>query len=218
MTHQIVSHDEWLAARKAHLATERELTRLRGEMTRQRRELPWVKVEKEYAFEGADGKESLADLFDGRSQLIVYHFMFGPDWKEGCPGCSLLADHLDGVRTRLAQRDVTLVVVSRAPLAKIEAFKQSKDWHFKWVSSHGSDFNYDYHVSFTPEEKARGEVYYNFDLRKFESDELPGTSVFCNDAAGDVFHTYSVYGDGGDLLVGTFNFLDLTPKGRDQDC
>ena len=160
--HKIVSQDEWLAARKAHLAKEKEFTKARDALSRQRRELPWVKVEKAYAFDGPDGRETLGDLFDGRSQLITYHFMLGPGWEQGCKSCSFLADHFDGAAVHLAQRDVTLVAVSRAPLAEIETFKKRMGWRFKWVSSYDSDFNHDYHVSFTPEEMAKGPVYYNY--------------------------------------------------------
>jgi len=213
---EAVSHDEWLAARKDFLAREKEFTRLRDELSRQRRELPWEKVEKTYVFEGPNGKESLADLFDSRGQLIVYHFMFGPGWKEGCPSCSYLADHFDGSAIHLANRDVTLAVISRAPIAEIEAFKKRMGWRFHWVSSFGSDFNYDYHVSFTPEERAKGKVQYNYTEMEFPSDEGPGLSVFARDASGNVFHTYSSYARGLDIFVGTYNFLDHAPKGRDE--
>ncbi len=166
--HQVVSSEKWLEARKAHLAKEKEFTRLRDELSRQRRELPWVKVEKPYVFDGPDGKETLADLFDGRSQLIVYHFMFGPGWEEGCPYCSFVVDHVNGALVHLAQRDVTWAVVSRATLPEIEAFKKRMGWRFKWVSSFGSDFNYDYHVSFTKDDVAKGKVYYNYEMREFQ--------------------------------------------------
>ena len=214
---RVVSQAEWLAARKELLGKEKEFTRLRDELTRQRRELPWEKVEKKYVFEGPGGKETLADLFDGRSQLIVYHFMFGPGWEQGCPSCSLLSDHIDGSVVHLAARDVRLVVVSRAPVAQIEAFKKRMGWRFKWVSSYGNDFNRDYHVSFTKDEMAKGEMYYNYAMQKFPSEEGPGTSVFYKDASGDIFHTYSAYARGLDMLIGTYNWLDLTPKGRDED-
>ena len=182
--HRIVPRDEWLAARRAHLAREKELTRLRDELARERRELPWVKVEKSYVFDGPGGKRTLADLFQGRSQLVVYHFMFGPDWQEGCPSCSFVSDHVDGALAHLAARDVTFTMVSRAPLAKLEAFKRRMAWRFPWVSSHGSDFNRDFHVSFTPDEKAQGGVDYNYTRQEFPSDEAPGLSVFTKDAAG----------------------------------
>ena len=215
--HKIVSRDEWLTARKAHLAEEKAFTRTRDALSRHRRELPWVKVDKSYLFEGPNGKETLADLFGAKSQLIVYHFMLGPDWEEGCPSCSLLADHFDGIVIHLAQRDVAFVVVSRAPLARIETFKKRMGWHFKWVSSFGSDFNYDYHVSASPDEKATGKVSYNYEVTEFPSEERPGASVFFKDAAGDIFHTYSTYGRGLDMLIGAYNFLDLAPKGRDEE-
>jgi predicted dithiol-disulfide oxidoreductase (DUF899 family) len=204
-------------ARKDLLTREKELTRLRDEVSRQRRELPRVEIEKEYVFNGTDGKETLADLFDGRSQLLVYHFMFGPEWEEGCKSCSFLADHFDGAIVHLAQRDVTFVVVSRAPLRELEAFQKRMGWRFKWVSSNGNDFNFDYHVSFTKDEEAKGKVYYNYETAEFLSDELPGLSVFYKDEEGGIFHTYSGYARGLDLLVGTYNFLDLVPKGRDED-
>jgi len=218
----VVSHAEWLAAREEFLGKEKGFTRLRDELSRQRRTLPWEKIEKTYQFDSAQGKVTLGDLFDGRSQLVVYHFMFGPGWQEGCPSCSYLADHFDGPAIHLANRDTTLVVVSRAPIAEIEAFKKRMGWKFRWVSSFASDFNFDYHVSFTPEdrtheEKAGGKVYYNYAMDQFPSDEAPGVSVFAKDAAGEVFHTYSSYARGLDILVGAYNFLDLVPKGRDED-
>jgi predicted dithiol-disulfide oxidoreductase (DUF899 family) len=215
--HRIVSRDEWLAARVDLLKKEKELTRLRDEQSRQRRELPWVKVEKVYAFDAPEGKRTLADLFAGRSQLIVYHFMFGPDWAEGCPSCSFVADHLDGALAHLAARDVTLTVVSRAPLGKIEAFKKRMGWRFPWVSSFANDFNHDYRVSFTKEEVAKGKVYYNFGMQEFPSAEAPGISVFFKGPTGDIFHTYSAYARGVEPLVGTYTLLDLVPKGRDED-
>ena len=215
--HKVVSREEWLALRKAHLADEKKFTKARDELSRQRRDLPWVRVDKAYVFEGPSGKETLADLFDGRSQLIVYHFMFGPGWEQGCKSCSFVADHFDGAAVHLAQRDVTLVAISRAPLPELEAFRRRMGWRFKWVSSFGSDFNRDYHVSFTPEEMAKGPVYYNYDSSRFGSEEAPGASVFYKNETGDIFHTYSVYARGLDILLGTYNFLDLVPKGRDED-
>lgn len=212
----VVSRDEWLAARKQHLLKEKELTRLRDQLSAQRRRLPWVKVAKAYAFDGRNGRQSLADLFEGRSQLIVYHFMFGPGWEEGCPSCSFLADHIDGSVAHLAQGDVTLMAISRAPWPEIEAFKKRMGWRFKWVSSYGSDFNFDYHVSFTKDEMAKGKVYYNYAMREFGSEEAPGTSVFYKDGTGAIFHTYSSYARGLDMLVGAYNYLDLVPKGRDE--
>ena len=213
----IVSQAEWLAARKELLSKEKQFSRQRDELSRQRRELPWEKVEKEYVFDGQNGKETLADLFAGRSQLIVYHFMFGPGWEEGCPSCSFLSDHIDGSVAHLAARDVRLVVVSRAPLAQIEAFKKRMGWRFKWVSSYGNDFNRDYHVSFTKEELAKGQMYYNYGMQQFPSEEGPGTSVFYKDGAGKIFHTYSSYGRGLDMLIGAYNWLDIAPKGRDEE-
>jgi predicted dithiol-disulfide oxidoreductase (DUF899 family) len=215
--HKIVSHDEWIAARKAHLAAEKAFTRSRDALSRQRRELPWEKIDKSYVFEGPNGTETLADLFGTHSQLIVYHFMLGPDWEQGCPSCSLLADHFDGAVVHLAQRDVSFVVVSRAPFDQIEKFQRRMGWRFKWVSSFGNDFNFDYHVSATPEEKATGQADYNYEQTEFPSDERPGASVFCKNEAGEIFHTYSTYGRGLDILIGAYNFLDLAPKGRDED-
>src|ERR1700683_4217426 len=179
---KVVSAREWTANRKELLRKEKEFTRLRDELSRQRRELPWERVEKEYVFDGPNGKETLADLFHGRSQLIVYHFMFGPGWSEGCKSCSYLADHFDGPSIHLANRDVTLAGISRAPMAQIAAFKKRMGWRFPWVSSFGSGVNYDYHVSFTPEERASGKVVYNYELTTFPSEEGPGLSVFFKDA------------------------------------
>ena len=217
VSHEVVSREKWTEARTALLAKEKELTRQRDELSRQRRELPWVKVEKRYIFEGPNGKETLDELFGARSQLIVYHFMFGPGWQEGCKSCSFLADHIDGSLVHLSNRDVMLVVVSRAPLPEIQAFQQRMGWRFKWVSSYGSDFNFDYGVSFTKDDMAKGEVYYNYGEREFPSDEAPGASVFYKDKSGDVFHTYSAYARGLDILLGGYNYLDFTPKGRDED-
>lgn len=217
MSHKIVSQSEWLEARKAHLAAEKEFTRARDELSRQRRELPWVKVETAYVFEGPNGKETLADLFGKRSQLVIYHFMLGPNWEQGCPSCSYLADHFDGAAIHLAQRDVTFLVVSRAPLPQIEAFKKRMGWRFKWVSSFGNDFNFDYHVSFREADKNSGNTFYNYKVQPFPSDEAPGLSVFAKNDKGEVFHTYSSYGRGLDILVGTYNMLDMVPKGRDED-
>jgi predicted dithiol-disulfide oxidoreductase (DUF899 family) len=217
--HKVVSYDEWTAARKAHLAEEKAFTRARDALARKRRDLPWEKVDKNYVFDTPAGKQSLADLFVGKSQLIIYHFMLGPGWEAGCPSCSYLADHFDGAVVHLAQRDVSFVVVSRAPLSEIEAFKRRMGWRFKWVSSFGSDFNPDYQVSFTAQEKTGGKVFYNYEfIESFPSEERPGASVFYKNAAGEIFHTYSTYGRGLDILIGTYHFLDLAPKGRDEDA
>lgn len=214
---RVVSPAEWLSARKELLAKEKEFNRRRDALSAERRGLPWVRVEKEYSFDAPGGSKTLADLFAGRSQLIVYHFMFGPDWEQGCPSCSLIADHMDGATVHLAQRDVTLVVVSRAPLPRIEEFKRRMGWRFAWVSSYGSDFNHDHQVSFTKQEVANGTTTYNYRESKFPSEEAPGASVFYRDPAGTIFHTYSTYARGLDILIGTYNFLDLVPKGRDED-
>jgi predicted dithiol-disulfide oxidoreductase (DUF899 family) len=215
--HKVVSHDEWIAARKAYLAEEKAFSRTRDELARKRRELPWEKVEKNYIFDTPAGKQSLADLFGDKSQLIIYHFMLGPGWEAGCPSCSYLADHFDGAAIHLPQRDVSFVVVSRAPLREIQAFNRRMGWRFKWISSFGSDFNQDYQVSVAPEEKTSGKVFYNYEfIENFPSEERPGASVFYKNAAGEVFHTYSTYGRGLDILIGTYNFLDLSPKGRDE--
>jgi predicted dithiol-disulfide oxidoreductase (DUF899 family) len=214
---KVVSRSEWLTARKKHLAKEKEFTRLRDELSRDRRALPWELVEKDYAFEGPRGRVTLGESFEKRSQLIVYHFMFGPGWKEGCPSCSYLGDHFDGATIHLANRDVSFAAVSRATYPEIVAFKKRMGWRFNWVSSFGSDFNYDYHVSFTPEQQATGKVYYNYADTTFPSEEGPGLSVFAKDADGAIFHTYSSYGRGLDILLGAYNFLDMVPKGRDED-
>ncbi len=215
---KVASAAEWLAARKALLSKEKELTRLSDELSKQRREMPWERIEKDYIFDTKEGKKSMAELFEGRSQLIVYHFMLGPDWKEGCPSCSLLADHFDGGMAHLNARDITFVVVSRAPLKQIQAFQERMGWKFKWVSANETDFNYDYHVSRTEEEKARGgDVEYNYAMQHFPADERPGASVFYKDEAGNIFHTYSTYGRGLDHLIGAYNFIDLTPKGRHEE-
>jgi predicted dithiol-disulfide oxidoreductase (DUF899 family) len=214
---EVVSEAEWLIARKDLLTREKEFTRQRDALSAARRALPMVKIDKAYIFDGPDGKETLSDLFDGRSQLIVYHFMFGPSWDEGCKSCSYLADHFDGANWHLPHRDVAFVAISRAPLPKLEAYKKRLGWRFKWLSSYGNDFNFDYGVSFTKEDEKNGKVSYNYGTWEFISDELPGSSVFYKDEAGDVFHTYSTYARGLDHLVGTYNLLDLVPKGRDEN-
>jgi predicted dithiol-disulfide oxidoreductase (DUF899 family) len=201
----IVSRTEWLAARKELLMKEKQLTRQRDEIDRQRRALPWVKVEKNYIFDGPNGRQSLADLFENRSQLIVSHFMFGPGWKEGCVGCSFRSDHVDGTLAHLEHHDVSLVTISRAPLAEIEAFKKRMGWRFLWLSSYGSDFN-----------EEAGKVYYNYDNRDFLSEEAAGLSVFYKDENGDIFHTYSTFGRGDEMVDTTYMYLDLTPKGRNE--
>jgi predicted dithiol-disulfide oxidoreductase (DUF899 family) len=215
--HQVVSRDEWLVARKEHLAREKEFTRLRDQLSQQRRDLPWVRVDKEYIFDGPNGQETLSELFAGRSQLLVYHFMFGADWNEGCKSCSFWADNYNGIIVHLNHRDTTLVAISRAPLERLEAYKKRMGWSFKWVSSFGNDFNCDYHVSFTPEEMAKGERYYNYTMSKFPSEEAPGISVFYKDKNGSIFHTYSCYARGLDMVNGAYHLLDLVPKGRDED-
>jgi predicted dithiol-disulfide oxidoreductase (DUF899 family) len=213
---KVVPQAAWLEARKKLLAKEKEHTRRGDEINAERRALPWVKVEKEYVFDAPGGKETLCDLFDDRSQLVVVHFMLGPDWEEGCRGCSFGADHLNGVLVHLEQHDVAIVAVSRAPLPKIEAFKKRMGWRFKWVSSLGTDFNYDFHVSFTPEELTKGKIYYNYAWRDGEIDELAGNSVFYKDEAGMVYHTYSRYARGGESGLTVYSFLDMLPKGREE--
>jgi len=212
-----VSREDWFEAHKAHLAREKEFTRLRDQLSAERRAMPWVKVDKTYVFEGPKGKVTLGELFDGRSQLIVYHFMFGPGWEQGCPSCSFLSDHIDGAVVHLAHRDVMLVAVSRAPLHQIDAFKKRMGWRFTWVSSSGTDFNVDFHVSFTKEQMAKGAVDYNFARREFPSEEAPGLSVFYKEKDGNIFHTYSAYARGSENTINAYNYLDLVPKGRDED-
>ncbi|KDD59998.1 PF05988 family protein [Bordetella bronchiseptica OSU553] len=214
--HEVVSRQAWLERRRALLAREKAQTRLRDELAAQRRALPWVRVDKPYVFETARGRRTLADLFDGRSQLIVKHFMLGPGWGEGCVGCSFEVDHVEGALLHLRHHDVGYVAVSRAPLAEIEAFKRRMGWGFEWVSSYGDDFNFDYHVSFTPQDMARGRGQYNYAETELPIDELSGLSVFYRDAAGEVFHTYSAYGRGAEEVLGAYMLLDLTPKGRNE--
>jgi predicted dithiol-disulfide oxidoreductase (DUF899 family) len=216
--HAVTSRQEWLAARAALLVKEKELTRLRDRLSAARRELPWVRVDKEYVFDTPQGRRTLSELFGGRSQLIVYHFMWRHDLNDACVGCSFLSDHIDGANQHLRQHDVTLVVASRAPLATLTAYGQRMGWQFEWVSSWGSDFNYDYHVSFTPQQLASGQIDYNFrptDAPPIE--ELSGLSVFYKDASGDIFHTYSSYARGNEEVLGTYMYLDLTPKGRNEN-
>jgi predicted dithiol-disulfide oxidoreductase (DUF899 family) len=216
MKNKVLDHDDWISARKALLAKEKAFTRQRDELTRERQALPWERVEKSYAFEGPDGKETLADLFDGRSQLIVYHFMYGPDWEEGCKSCSYIADHFDPAVVHLNQRDVTMVAASRAPLAKLDAFKKRMGWSFKWVSAHDTDFNQDYHVSFSDEEMAHGDTVYNYKKQGFPSAEAPGASVFYKNTDGNVYHTYSVFQRGLDTFITAYHWLDIVPKARDE--
>jgi predicted dithiol-disulfide oxidoreductase (DUF899 family) len=214
--HKVVSPKDWLSARKKLLLMEKKFSKLRDQLNQQRRNLPWVRMEKAYVFDTPGGKETLAQLFGGLRQLIVYHFMFGPGWTEGCAHCSFWADHYDSVGVHLAQRDTGLVVVSRTPLKAIEAFKKRMGWRFKWVSSSDNDFNYDFHVSFKPQEISRGKLFYNYKNIAMDMPEREGVSAFYKDGAS-VFHTYSSYARGIDLLNTTYNFLDLTAKGRDED-
>ncbi|HTR58485.1 MAG TPA: thioredoxin family protein [Casimicrobiaceae bacterium] len=214
--HRVVSHKEWIGARKRLLAREKEFTRLRDRLSSARRALPWERVEKDYAFEGPDGRQTLSELFDGRSQLVVYHFMFHPDWSAGCPHCSRWADNFNGVVTHLNHRDVTMIAVSRAPYAKLAAYEKRMGWSFKWLSSFGSDFNFDYGVSFTPEEMKNGKAVYNFVLQDPDAPEREGVSVFYRDKRGRIFHTYSTYARGIDMMNVDYQYLDLVPKGRDE--
>jgi predicted dithiol-disulfide oxidoreductase (DUF899 family) len=213
---KVVSKDEWVAARKAYLLREKEFTRLRDQLSADRRQLPWVKVDKEYVFEGPNGKKTLSDLFEGRSQLFVYHFMWLWDLGEGCPSCSFVVDSMSGDIIHLENHDVKFAAVSRAPWPQLEGFKKRMGWKFDMLSSFESDFNFDFNVSFTDEEMAAGEVYYNYGMQRFPSNEAPGLSVFYKDEAGDVFHTYSSYTRGLDILLGAYNMLDMTPKGRNE--
>jgi predicted dithiol-disulfide oxidoreductase (DUF899 family) len=214
--HKVVSRDEWLAARKAHLKNEKALTRMRDLVSAERRALPWVKVEKDYIFETTDGKKVLAELFGANDQLIIHHFMWGWDLGQGCASCSLDADHAEGAIVHLENHGVTYVRVSRAPLAELQAYKRRMGWTAEWVSSYGSDFNYDYHVSFTKDDLAKGELYYNYQMIKDGFDDLPGLSVFCKNDAGEVFHTYSSYARGNEEVSAVFIYLDITPKGRNE--
>jgi len=214
--HEVASnYDEWLSKRLELLALEKEMSRQRDALAQKRQELPWLPVTKEYAFTGPNGTLSLADMFDGRSQLIIYHFMFGPGWEEGCDGCSFLSDHIDAANLHLPHHDVTLAVVSRAPFEEFQEFKKRMGWKFTWVSSHESDFNFDYGVSFRKGEPS----VYNYESFVPEEDdlELPGMSCFFRDESGQIFHTYSSYARGGDLLIGTYNWLDIAPLGRNED-
>ena len=214
--HPVVSKDRWVAERKALLAREKELTHLQDQIAEERRALPWERVDKNYVFDTAEGRRSLADLFEGRRQLMVQHFMLGPGWEQGFPSCSFMADHVDGMNVHLAHRDISFVAVSRASLAEIERFRERMGWQFKWVSSNANDFNFDFAVSFKAEEMARGEVFYNYGPVPSRGEEAPGVSVFYKNDAGEVFHTYSTFGRGVEVMMGTYDLLDLTPKGRDE--
>ena len=216
--HPVVDRAEWLQLREQLLAEEKEFTRRRDALSARRRAMPWVRVEKSYGFEGPEGAATLADLFGGESQLVVYHFMFAPEWEKPCKSCSFWADGYDGFTAHLEQRDLAFIAVSLAPLAKLEAFKRRMGWHFKWVSSQGGDFNRDYQVSETPEEKAAGRSYYNYREGKSFGGERPGISVFCRDADGAIYHTYSCYARGLDMMNAAYHYLDLAPKGRDEDA
>ena len=214
--HPVVTSDRWINERKALLRGEKELMRLHDQVASERRALPWVRIDKEYIFDTPVGRRTLAELFDGRSQLMVQHFMLGPGWEQGCKSCSYMADHTDGMTIHLEHRDITFVAVSRAPMAEIERFHARMGWKFKWVSSNANDFNHDFRVSFTPEEHAKGEVYYNYHMMEFPAQEAPGVSVFYRNDAGDVFHTYSTFGRGVEVMMGAYNMMDLAPKGRDE--
>ncbi len=216
MQNAVVAHEDWLAARRDLLQKEKELTNLRDSVASERLALPWERIEKDYVFDTLDGPRSLAGLFEGRSQLVVQHFMLAPGWKEGCPSCSFMADHTDGMNLHLANHDVTMIAVSRAPLADIERYRKRMGWTFGWVSSFGSDFNYDFRVSFTPEEVASGHIDYNFGGWNMTGEEWPGVSAFIKNEAGEVFRTYSTYGRGVEVMMGTYAMLDLTPKGRNE--
>jgi predicted dithiol-disulfide oxidoreductase (DUF899 family) len=215
-TPRVVSHEQWVTERVAFMAKEKEFTRLRDELTRERRELPWEQITKPYVFDAPGGTEKLADLFEGRSQLVVYHFMFSPSWSEGCKSCSFWADNFDGIDVHLAHRDITFLAISRAPLPKLEAYKRRMGWSFKWVSAGESDFNYDLQVSFDPDAAKNGTAYYNYGTGRQVQEDMPGISVFCKDRKGDIYHTYSAYSRGIDLVNGAYNYIDLTPKGRDE--
>ena len=215
-TNQVVSKGKWVEARKRLLAKEKEFTRLRDQLSAERRTLPWMRIDKDYTFDGPNGRETLAQLFGDRSQLVVYHFMFAPEWEVGCKSCSFWADNFNGITAHLRQRDVAFAAISRAPLAKLQAFARRLGWTFKWVSSNGSDFNYDFEVSFKPDVVARGDATYNFAKLQNANSDLPGISVFAKDQSGAVFRTYSTYGRGLDMMNTAYQYLDLVPKGRDE--
>lgn len=215
--HKVVSRKQWIEARKRLLLKEKKFTRLRDQMNRERRNLPWVQIEKNYIFDGPGGQETLAELFCGKSQLIVYHFMFGPGWREGCPHCSFWADHFDSAQIHLGQRDTIMVVISRAPWNEIQPFKKRMGWKFKWLSSNQNDFNFDLNVSFTPEQLKNGTAIYNYTKLDIDIEEREGVSAFYKDSKGTIYHTYSSYARGIDLMNTTYNLLDLTAKGRDEN-
>lgn len=215
-SHPVVSREQWLAGRLSLLQREKELMRLGDELARERRALPWVRITKDYVFDTPEGRRTLAELFQGRRQLVVQHFMLAPGAEQGCTGCSFMADHIDGAKAHVEQRDITLLVVSRAPLEEIERFRQRMGWQFRWVSSQGSDFNYDFGVSFTEDARASGGARYNYGAQEFKGADAPGISVFCKDDAGQVFHTYSTYGRGVELMMGSYDLIDITPRGRDE--
>ncbi|RTL22220.1 MAG: DUF899 domain-containing protein [Burkholderiales bacterium] len=215
--HPVVSRDRWLAERQALLDREKALTRLGDEVSAARRALPWVQLAQDYRFDTVEGPRGLSELFQGRRQLLVQHFMFGPGWEQGCKSCSFMTDHLDGMAIHLAHRDIALLLVSSAPLAEIERFRQRMGWRLPWVSSQGSDFNRDFQVSFTAKELARGEVFYNYGWSSFPLTEAPGISVFCRDDSGQLFHSYSTYGRGLEVMMGAYGLMDLTPQGRGED-
>jgi len=214
--HKVTSREEWLEARKALLKREKEMTRLRDKIAEERRALPWVKIDKEYVFNTAEGKKTLAELFGNNSQLVIYHFMMGPDWEAGCSGCSFLADHLDGANQHIKHHDVTLMAVSRAPLDKIQAYKKRMGWDFDWASSNGSDFNFDFHVSFSKADVEAGNVFYNFQKAQDPGEEMPGFSIFYKNENGEVFHTYSSYARGNEEVIGAYMLLDIAPLGRNE--
>jgi predicted dithiol-disulfide oxidoreductase (DUF899 family) len=227
-THAVVLKDQWVEARKRLLAKEKEFTRMQDQLSAERRALPWLRIDKDYTFDGPNGRETLAQLFGDRSQLVVYHFMFAPEWEVGCKNCSFWADNFNGITAHLRQRDVAFAAISRAPLAKLQAFAKRLGWTFKWVSSNGTDFNYDFEVSFRPDAIARGDAAYNFGklssfrsggsvLNNFAPSDMPGISVFAKDESGAVFRTYATYGRGLDMMNAAHHYLDLVPKGRDED-
>ena len=215
--HAVVDREEWIEARLRHMQAEKEFTRRRDELSEERRQLPWLEITKEYGFDGPDGEQTLSGLFDGRNQLIVYHFMYGPGWEEGCPSCSYWADNYDGIAVHLEHRDTTLVAISRAPLAELAAYQRRMGWGFRWLSSSDNNFNFDMAVSFTPEQVESGDPIYNFETQSFPGDEAPGISVFTRTDDGRIFLTYQTFSRGLDMVNGAYHMLDLTPKGRDED-